>query len=457
LARLVVVSNRVALPGDRGRAGGLAVALREALKRAGGLWFGWSGEIVEAASEAPAIVTEGRTLYATLDLNRQDYEDFYVGYANSCLWPVVHYMLGRLAYRRNSLAGYLRVNQRFAQALHALLRPDDTVWIHDYHFIPFAAELRRLGFGGRIGFFLHTPFPTTEVVTALPGHDIVLPTLAAYDLVGVQTERDLNALLDYATHEPALANALYGGRLRARAFPIGLDVEPMVRAAVQAGRAVETQRLRQSLVGRQLIIGVDRLDYSKGIDNRFNAFRELIESNEAMRGRTVLMQIAPPSRSDVGEYRTLRRELERIAGSINGRYAEPDWVPVRYLNRSFTRQTLAGFFRVARAGLVTPLRDGMNLVAKEYVASQDPEDPGVLILSRFAGAAAELDAALIVNPFDVERMGRAMAHALDMPLDERRDRWQRMMTTIRGNSIGAWRDRFLSALAETEGHPPATS
>ncbi len=206
-------------------------------------------------------------------------------------------------------------------------------------------------------------------------------------------------------------------------------------------------RLKGSLDGRRLVLGVDRLDYTKGLPNRLQAFEELLTTRPAYRGKVTFMQIAPVSRGEVEQYRALRRELETLAGHINGRFAEFDWMPVRYLNKAFPQPTLAGFYRVARVGLVTPLRDGMNLVAKEYVAAQDPADPGVLVLSEFAGAAADLGVgAIIVNPFDAEQIAGALDQALSMPLEERQRRWVAMMEVIRRNSLSAWRDRFIAAL-----------
>jgi trehalose 6-phosphate synthase len=454
LARLVIVSNRVALPRDRTGAGGLAVAMRDALRRSGGLWFGWSGELKDDPDSKPHIAEAGKIVYATLDLSYADHRAYYLGYANSVLWPLFHYRLGLFEFRRDTFEGYLRVNSAFAAALAPLLQPDDLVWVHDYHLIPLAAELRKLGVSNRIGFFLHIPFPTTEVLTALPGHEQLVESLCAYDLIGFQTVTDVQGFADYILNEArgdVSADgtfAAFGRRGRAGAFPISIDTEGFARAAERAADAPETERLRESLVGRALIIGVDRLDYSKGLPHRFEAFGHLMEHHREHRSRATLMQIAPPSRGQVAQYRSLRRELEGLAGHINGKLAEFDWVPIRYLNKTFSRNTLAGFYRLARIGLVTPLRDGMNLVAKEYVAAQDGDDPGMLVLSRFAGAARELDAALIVNPFDVEDMAEAMHQGLIMPLEERRARWSQMMDVLHRNTLTRWRDDYLRALRE---------
>jgi len=327
--------------------------------------------------------------------------------------------------------------------------------VHDYHLIPLGAELRRLGIINRIGFFLHTPFPAVEVLTALPGHEVLARSLCAYDLVGFQTANDVRAFSDYLTYEAKIRVGTdghveaFGRSLRIAAFPIGIDTDEFAVIARDAAAAPDTNRLRRSLQGRQLIIGVDRLDYSKGLPNRFVAFQELLTRWPEHHARVTLLQIAPHSRAEIAQYRSLRRELESLAGRINGRFAEFDWIPIRYLNKPFSRQILAGFYRISRVGFVSPLRDGMNLVAKEYVAAQDPENPGVLVLSRFAGAAREMGAALIVNPFDTGTMADALHQALIMPLDERRARWSELMNTLRINTIEQWRERFLNALRST--------
>jgi len=456
LARLVVVSNRVTLPRERiSRAGGLAVALRDALQRAGGIWFGWSGEISDAPDAKPQIVEAGKVTYVTLDLSARDHAEYYVGYANSTLWPLCHYRLGLIDFHRSHFEGYLRINSAFAKALKPLLRPDDIIWIHDYHFMPLGAELRRLDVGNPIGFFLHIPFPAAEVFRALPAHRRLVRDLCAYDLVGLQTATDVRTFSGYIVNEAGGTVCsdgsfqAFGQRSRVAAFPIGIDTDAFAATARENAEAPETIRLKQSLVGRHLVLGVDRLDYSKGLPQKVEAFYELLGRWREHASRVTFMQIAPVSRGEVAQYRTLRREIEAKAGRLNGEYAEFDWVPVRYLNKSFARTTLAGFYRAARIGFVTPLRDGMNLVAKEYIAAQDPADPGVLILSTFAGAAHELKSALLVNPFDVDQLADALHQGLVMPVDERKARHEQMMDVLRTNTLAAWRDKFLTQLEAT--------
>ena len=453
MSRLVVVSNRVA-PIDEGKstAGGLAVAVLAALKEEGGIWFGWNGEVVNTVPPKPELTTVDRLTYATLGMTRRDYNEYYTGFSNSTLWPLFHYRLDLANFSRRHFTGYMRVNARFAKALLPLLRLDDLIWVHDYHLIPLAQELRRGGSTHPMGFFLHTPLPALEILLALPRHGEIMQALCAYDLVGFQTMNDLSAFHDYIVLEAdgeVLSNGVvkaFGRTLKADVFPIGIDTDELVALSEGHDHSEERDRLLEVLHGRAMIIGVDRLDYSKGLVERFRAFERMLELYPNKRGEVTFMQVAPPSRSDVGGYSEIRHELESAAGNINGRFADFDWVPIRYLNKSFERNELACFFRVSRIGLVTPLRDGMNLVAKEYVATQNPDDPGVLVLSRFAGAAHELDAALIVNPYDVEDVANALHRALEMSLEERRERHRSLIARLRRHNIHTWRREFLAAL-----------
>lgn len=466
MSRLVIVSNRVSLPKKGMQAGGLAVALRDALEHHGGLWFGWSGEVSEGEQvPPPKSTTHGRITTVTTDLIRQDYEEFYNGFSNSTLWPLFHFRLGLLEVSRRSYEGYLRVNAAFAAQLAPMLRPDDIVWVHDYHLIPLGDELRRLGIRNRMGFFLHTPFPVPELLVALPGHRRLTRALCAYDLVGFQTREDVRAFFGYVSGEARGEVGeggnfrAYGRHARAGAYPIGIDTAAFTDLAAAQVNSAQARALKQALQGRRLILGVERLDYSKGLPHRFDAIECLLECHPELKRQFEFMQIAAPSREEVARYRALKRQLDAAAGRINGRFSEFDWQPVRYINRGYDRATLAGFYRAACVGLVTPLRDGMNLVAKEYVAAQDPADPGVLVLSRFAGAAREMGGALIVNPFDADEVADALAKALTMPRPERLSRWRQMMDVIEANTVETWRDNFLSDLtvgldeAESHGAP----
>ncbi len=453
LTRLITVSNRVGVP-SRGasRAGGLEAAIREALQAQGGVWFGWSGDVAEARSDAPKIAKRGNVTFATVDLSQSDYDEYYLGYANRTLWPLLHYQLGLIEFHRAQFKGYIAVNAYFARMLKPLIQPDDLIWVHDYHMIPLAEELRKLGVTNRIGFFLHTPMPPTDIMVALPNHEMIMRALCAYDLIGFQTETGVRAFLDYIARE---ANghleidgslSAYDRMTRIAAFPIGIDTEGFALSAARGARSSEAARLKRSLNGRALIIGVDRMDYSKGIPTRFEAIDELLSTWPEQAGKFTFLQITPPSRSDVVTYQELRRKIEHAAGHVNGKYSEIDWTPIRFVVRTVTRTALAGIYRASRVGLVTPWRDGMNLVAKEYVASQNPEDPGVLVLSRFAGAAAELKSALLVNPLDPSDIGASINAALTMNVKERRTRWEDMMAVLRANTIRDWTTNFLNAL-----------
>jgi trehalose 6-phosphate synthase len=454
MSRLVVVSNRVA-PITEGEptAGGLAAGVMDALRQKGGLWFGWSGEVSAEAGQ-PSERHAGSITVHTIDLTRRDLDDYYNGFANSTLWPVLHYQPNLSTYEATEFAGYRRVNALFARALAQLVEPDDLIWCHDYHLLCLAEALREAGLTNRIGLFLHTPLPAPEVLKTVPAHAELVRSMCQYDLLGFQTEIDRQAFADYVLRDTNGGRAhargritAFGRTLRTGVYPIGVDVDEIRAHAVAPGNHRQAARLADSLGGDNLIIGVDRLDYSKGLRQRFTAFERFLDLYPQRRGDTTLLQIAPPSRTDIQTYRALRSELEGQAGRINGRFAEVDWVPLRYLNKGFPRSVLMPLYAIAQVGLVTPLRDGMNLVAKEYVAAQDPGDPGVLVLSQFAGAARELDGALLVNPFDQAGVADALDRALGMSGDERRDRHAAMLRVMRRNNLQRWRDRFTADLA----------
>jgi trehalose 6-phosphate synthase len=451
---LVIVSNRVAVDkgASRGSQGGLAVALNATLRRFGGVWFGWSGEVSDSTATDINTTTVDNVAYATVDLRQSDYDEYYFGYANRTLWPLCHYRLDLVDFHRRNSEGYFRVNSLLCNRLMPLLKPDDLIWVHDFHLIPMGGQLRQAGCRQRIGFFLHTPWPALEIFRALPQHETIMRMLYAYDLIGFQTQRDFRAFGDYIYREvggsvddDGTVNA-YGTQTRAGVFPIGIDTETVTAYSEAEADSRMTRRLMSSLGDRDLIIGVDRLDYSKGLIQRMSAFEHLLENYPENRGRVVMMQISPASRSDVPEYIDIRQELEAAAGRINGAYAEFDWVPTRYLNKGFARHVLAGFFRASRIGFVTPLRDGMNLVAKEFVAAQSAADPGVLVLSRFAGAAEEMDGALLVNPYNLAGMAEAMNRALTMPLEERRNRWANMIDQLRSFDVHHWHKNCVKAI-----------
>lgn len=451
MARLVIVSNRVPIPKSRGAsAGGLAVALRDLLTP-GTMWFGWSGRLSAEPSSQPALVEARGVTYATIDLTTEAHRSFYVGFANGALWPLLHFRLGLMQFRREEYQGYLDVNRSFAAALMPNLQADDTVWAHDYHLIPFARMLRELGFAGRLGFFLHVPFVPPSMLEAMPVARELVADLCAYDLVGFQTEEHARDFRDCAHRMLGAAVdgewiRLNGRRLRVIADPVGIDAASFAQEAERAAGDKLVQRVAGSLSGRVLAIGVDRMDYSKGLPQRFEAFGRLLEKHPEHKRKIHFLQICPRSREEVDEYRKLRVELDRLAGRINGRHSDFDWTPLRYSTRAAPRSTLAGLYRIGRIGVVTPLRDGMNLVAKEFVAAQPDDDPGVLVLSRFAGAAQDLSEALIVNPFDPDAIADAMHVALTMPVAERKERHAALKEKVMRTTAQAYCRRFIDAL-----------
>ena len=451
MARLVIVSNRVPIPKARiTAAGGLAVALRDLLTP-GAMWFGWSGRLSSSPAIQPALVEARGVTYATVDLTAEAHRAFYVGFANGALWPLLHFRLGLMHFRREDYRGYLAVNETFAAALSQVVQPDDTVWAHDYHLLPFGRMLRQHGFKGPIGFFLHVPFVPPSMLEAMPVARELVADLCAYDLVGFQTEEHARDFRDCAQRMLGATIdgewvKLNGRRMRVFADPIGIDAQGFAHEAERAANDKLVQRVAGSLVGRQLAIGVDRMDYSKGLPQRFEAYGRLLERHPEHRRKIHFLQICPRSREEVDEYRKLRAELDRLTGRINGRFSELDWTPLRYSTRPAPRATLAGLYRIGRIGVVTPLRDGMNLVAKEFVAAQPDDDPGVLVLSQFAGAAYELTEALIVNPFDPDAIAEAMHVGLTMSLDERKERQAALKAKVFRTTAEAFCRRFISAL-----------
>lgn len=455
---LVVVSNRVA----RGKAnepmtGGLAAALLPVVERSGAIWVGSSGRVRDGAQKEPFAEVEalGAGALAMLDLPAAHYGGYYEGFANSALWPALHSRADLIRASQEDYTSYREVNAFMARALLRFQKPDTVFWIQDYHFLALGAELRELGVTKPLGFFLHTPWPARGVIAGVPHHRELIEAMLAYNLIGFQTSDDCDNFLGYLANdlglevEDGVVTSRYGIS-RARVFPIGIDPEKFAQQAAKAVSHPDVSRLRRSLNGEKLAIGVDRLDYSKGLVNRINAF-DLMWTQQPALARTVsLLQIATPSRGAIEAYGNLQSELAKLVSDVNGRHGEVDWTPIRYLNKGYSQTVLAGLYRTAQVGVVTPLHDGMNLVAKEYVAAQNPADPGVLVLSKFAGAANELDAALLVNPHDIDGMAATIATALSMPLVERRMRWEAMMVKLRAGTIQQWFADFVDALQETD-------
>lgn len=454
---LVVVSNRVArAKSNEPMTGGLAAALLPVIEQSGGIWVGSSGKILDNTNRNAFAHIEpvGAGALALLDLPAAHYGGYYEGFANSALWPAMHSRVDLIRTSQEDYNSYREVNAFMARALLRFCTDETVLWVQDYHFLALGAELRELGIRQPIGFFLHTPWPAPGVVRGVPNHRELVQRMLAYDLIGFQTQTDCANFTNYLRAELGLV--VKNGRVtspygvsRLAAFPIGIDVDAFATQAAKAVLRPEVSRLRKSLDGRKLAIGVDRLDYSKGLINRISAFDRMLTQHPELSRAVSFLQIATPSRGTIEAYGSLQDALAKLVSDVNGRHGEVDWVPIRYLNRGFSQVVLSGFYRTAQVGIVTPFYDGMNLVAKEYVAAQNPEDPGVLILSKFAGAAIELDAALLINPHDTDQMARTMAVALNLPLAERRMRYEAMMQKLRANTIHHWVASFMTALGET--------
>jgi trehalose 6-phosphate synthase len=456
--RLVVVSNRVADFNAKFQTGGLAVALGDALKASKGVWFGWSGDVADdAADAAPKVETISGLSVATIDLTPQEAEGYYYGFANRCLWPALHYRLDLAQSNEEHSEVYFDVNARFADALMPLIGPDDLIWVHDYHLIPLAEELRGRGCTSRIGFFLHTPFPSPEIFAAVPGQKRLGNALMVYDVVGFQTTSDRDNFRRYVT-ATLDGEQIHGDRIAAQGettlasvFPIGIDAAAFRKLA--ENESAKGAILPDLGEGMKTIIGVDRLDYTKGLPERLRAFETLLEEFPEHRGKVRLVQIAPPTRETLPVYQQMREEVEGLVGRINGRFGDLRWTPVTYIHHGVAQDILTRLYRESAVGLVTPLRDGMNLVAKEYIAAQAPQDPGVLVLSRFAGAAEQLREALLINPHDVNELARALDRALTMPRQERWARHNRLWQRIETYDLANWRDSFIQSFAESDTDP----
>src|SRR4051812_46818273 len=437
--------------------GGLAAALLPVVEKSGAIWVGSSGRVRDGNQKEPFAEIEalGEGALAMLDLPAAHYGGYYEGFANSALWPALHSRADLIRASEEDYASYREVNAFMARALLRFQKPDSMFWIQDYHFLALGAELRDLGITQPLGLFLHTPWPTRTVISGVPHHRALIEAMLAYDLIGFQTEEDCENFLSYAesdldlvVHDGVVISRY--GRTRAAVFPIGIDPQKFAQLAAKAVTHPDVSRLRRSLNGEALAIGVDRLDYSKGLVNRIKAFDKMWTLHPQLNRATSLLQIATPSRGAIEAYGNLQSEVAKLVSDVNGIHGEVDWTPIRYLNKGFGQAVLAGLYRTAQVGVVTPLQDGMNLVAKEYVAAQNPENPGVLVLSKFAGAANELDTALLVNPHDIDGMARSIATAFSMPLNERRMRWEAMMAKLRAGTIQQWFADFTDALQDSQ-------
>ncbi|MEM9691174.1 MAG: trehalose-6-phosphate synthase [Myxococcota bacterium] len=474
---LVVVSNRlpVRLHHDAEShtweatqgGGGLVQALEPMLRQRGGGWVGWPNVVENAPPGWQTKLEEaGRArgmAFHPIQLTEADVREFYGGFSNEVLWPLFHGLDDRAVFHPDYFGAFDRVNAKFAEAAFAAAAERDLIWVHDFQLIAVAQHLRQLGYTGQIAFFLHIPFPSLDGFLKLPWRGQVLSALLDYDLVGFQTERDRRNFLDcverllpdasfHVKDEPEALTEVFSNdrKTMVGTFPIGIDHKKVVSVAKSEAVEKRTLQHRVQLNGRAVLLGVDRLDYTKGIHERLLAFERLLSENPGLSEEVLFIQVVQPSRTTVDEYKELKRDIDRLVGDINGRYGTPGWAPIHYLYRSIDWTELFALYRVARVAVITPLKDGMNLVAKEYCACQIDE-PGTLVLSEFAGAAAQLHHhAIITNPYDVEGTAHALRAALSSPLDERRLRVEALNEQVRREDVFWWTRRFLRAVGGGE-------
>ena len=467
MPRLVVVSNRVSVPSGDGtkRAGGLEVALRPTLHRNGGVWLGWSGKVAAPGQRETRSVKHNNVEYVVTDLTNEDYQEYYNGFANRVLWPILHYRLDLAEFARRDLSGYFRVNDHFATELDKIIGDDDLIWIHDYHLIPIAAALRRRGHANRIGYFLHVPFPPPEIVASLPNHNQLIPLLLDHDVVGFQTEGDVGNFVRYLISECSsmrevrvfesagrhVTMNVNGHQIRIGSFPVGIEPRAFERLARRNLRSPLVKELVASLGNRVLVIGVDRLDYSKGLIQRLEAFDLFLAKHKEWVGRVTYLQIAPKNRSEIPQYTELEQAAASAAGRINGKYGEVSWTPIRYINRVYSRSTLAGLYRTARVGLITP-------VARRHKSCRQ----GICRCSGPGRSRGPYPVAIHwgCNPVPPRPLGQslrcgvsrgAIAQALAMPLEERRDRHRALLAMVSSYDVDRWQGEFLSALRGDDG------
>ena len=456
---LLVISNRLPdfrhvegdEPDKKKNVGGLVSALEPALRARGGMWLGWSGRTVaESEPVESGIVDSGTAQFAWVDYKETWYRAYYLGFCNGTLWPLFHSFPSRVSFSDASWAAYQEVHEHLADVAARLVGNRAMLWAHDYHLLLFARAMRQRGHTGPMGHFLHIPFPSYDMFSMMPWAGQLLDALLDYDLLGFHTPRDVANFISCASSMlPAkVADDVvqYRGRsTHVAAMPIGIIPDDF-QEAPEPAVVEEIDGLMRALHDSKLVLGVDRLDYTKGIPERLVAFGKLLENFPEWRGKVSLVQVSVPSRADIPLYAEQRASIEAIVGRINGEFGDAAWVPIRYLYRSYAKGQLAQLYRAARVGYVTPLRDGMNLVAKEYVAAQDPENPGVLLLSQFAGAAVEMRDAVLTNPYHADGMARDLDRSLRMPLEERKARHTKLLASVQRSNAVTWAEGFLDAL-----------
>ncbi|MBK0064112.1 MULTISPECIES: trehalose-6-phosphate synthase [unclassified Acinetobacter] len=453
MSRLIILSNRVSLP-QTGKcvAGGLAVAMQDALSKVGGVWVGWNGEKIEnQVNQRFDILYKSKITYMTCPLTQKQYQDYYCGFSNNTLWPMMHDRDDLIEYDHSEYETYQQVNRLFAKKISEFAEPDDLIWVQDYHFLSVARHCRELGMPNKIGFFLHIPFASMKLWKKLPVAQALLEDLCHYNLLGLQTEQDQKTCIQTCaqllkaqkiqTHLLSLNQNL----VSIQHYPIGVDVKGIQRS-VKDGLDVELPEMWSKDSSMKTIIGVDRIDYSKGLFERFNAFASFLEQHPETHEKIQHVQIACPCRLDVATYKRLFERFKLKMDLINNEFKQNKWYPIVCSYESKPHHELMQLYRQADICWISSLKDGMNLVAKEFIAAQDPQNPGVLILSKFAGAAEQMVDALVVDPTDRKAMLSALETALNMSLMERKYRYQRLIHQLTNYDINDWCTDFLSDL-----------
>jgi trehalose 6-phosphate synthase len=466
IKRLVVVSNRLPIVFTRGPkgewlikrgSGGLVTALAPVLRDRGGLWIGWTGKVGRTDFWEPSGLGAKKIGYTLKQvvLKEEDIEKYYYGFSNEIIWPLFHDLIPLCDFNPEFWNVYQRINEKFARVISRNIEKGDYIWVHDYHLMLVARELRNMGIKNRIGFFLHIPFPQLDIFLKLPWRFQILRGLLEYDLIGFQTLRDRSNFIQCVRALIRGSRVVGRGQVstislpdkkevRVGDFPISIDYKAFTKQAASKEVAEEAWYIHENLPKRQIILGIDRLDYTKGICLRLKAFKNALERYPQLRGKVTLVQVVVPSREDIHEYIDIKMKIERLVGEINGQFTRSGWMPIYYLHRSLDRRELLAYYRTAEIALITPLKDGMNLVSKEYCACSLDQN-SVLILSEFAGAAPQLyRGAILVNPYDMEGVADAIYQAFIMSREERRSRMRKIRRTIQKYNIFWWVDSFLN-------------
>ncbi|MCK4236813.1 MAG: trehalose-6-phosphate synthase [Candidatus Krumholzibacteria bacterium] len=477
IKRLVIISNRLPFTlKKRGKkwnikpgSGGLVTALAPVLKNRDGLWIGWPGTSgIEDISEPLEIASRdvGYSMKPVL-LSREEVQQYYIGLSNEVIWPLFHDLQSYCNFEPSYWETYKAVNKKFARVTADNTGPDDFIWVHDYHLMNVAQELRRLQVKSKVGFYLHIPFPPLDIFLKFPWRSEILSALLEFDLIGLQTLRDrrnfiqclraFNEGMSVQGKGQVLNVTLDGRDVRVGSFPISIDYKELAEMAKSKAVADKAWYIHEDLPMGQIILGIDRLDYTKGIRYRLKAFGKALELHPDMRGRVTLVQVVVPSRRKIPMYRDIKVKIERLVSEINGRFTRSGWVPIHYIYRSLTRTELLAYYRTAEIALVTPLKDGMNLVSKEYCAASIEEN-GVLILSEFAGAAAQLHkSAVMVNPYNIDGVSEAIYRAYTMKEEERKTKMKKLRQSIRRQDVYWWVNSYLhAAIAGTLENFPLT-